>query len=162
MPRITHDSRWFSSIEIRKSTLTTFYIAEACKELKVEPKITLIVVGKRHHNQYAPFWQSWNECVLTGFLAGYFRRTPRMQTEARMPLLAPWWIRISPTPQTLTSSFYRMPESKALAVAVITQYYMMYVFRTFNSCGFLLTTFSTFTGEYFYVSMPAWFYLLSI
>jgi eukaryotic translation initiation factor 2C len=30
-------------------------IKEACKELGINPKITLIIVGKRHHNQLFPF-----------------------------------------------------------------------------------------------------------
>jgi len=27
-------------------------LAEACRELGINPKITIIIVGKRHHNQY--------------------------------------------------------------------------------------------------------------
>lgn len=31
------------------SVLTVVFLAEACSDLRIDPKITIIVVGKRHH-----------------------------------------------------------------------------------------------------------------
>lgn len=74
--------------------------ADACQELKIDPKITVIIVGRRHHNQYAfvdvclPALMYSKGCSMTLLF---------LRTTVTIVLLGASSIAVLFTPQTLIS-----------------------------------------------------------
>jgi len=49
--RIAYDQRY---VKVFSSPDLSLYILDACAAVGIKPKITLIIVGKRHHIRYIP------------------------------------------------------------------------------------------------------------